>query len=161
MALAAVIVRVPNTLAARAQSRGGMAAGEAVKLAEKSMDGLRAVSLGIVDAKLAELHRLFGADGARRQGKDLGALYDLALEIIEASSGLPGSGLDEAARAVCDLASVCQQHGLCDWDAVDVHLATLTLLRAQGQTFKASERTRILKGLHAVTAKLTLSRATP
>ena len=43
-----------------------------------------------------------------------------------------GSGLDDAARAFCDLADICSEVGRWDWPAVDVHIAALHMLRATG-----------------------------
>lgn len=147
------ILRVPNRLSARAKSRGGIAAGEAVTRAEAAVESLRAISLGIIDAQLNEIERLYGPGGSRRETGELTDLYDRALDIVESSSGLPGSGLEDAARAVCEFVALSQAAHLCDWDAVDVHVAALKVLRSEGQQLKPSQRKAILKGLQDVMQK--------
>ena len=96
---------------------------------------------------------MFGSCNPDRTGLSLDLLYEQASQIIDAGGGLPGSGLEECARAVCDLVSVSRANNTCDWDAIDVHIATLKVLRAQGQSLTALQRMIVLKGLSDVTAK--------
>jgi hypothetical protein len=67
------------------------------------------------------------------------------------SNGLPGSGVDEAAKALCELVS--RSGDQVDWDAVDVHVATIRLLRVNGQALPAPERQKVLGGLRAIADK--------
>jgi hypothetical protein len=144
---------VPNKLAQLARGRGGIAVGEAVKRANAALNDLKDASIAIIDEQLAEIDRLFGSGNPDRTGLSLDLLYEQASQIIDAGGGLPGSGLEECARAVCDLVSVSRANNTCDWDAIDVHIATLKVLRAQGQSLTALQRMTVLKGLSDVTAK--------
>jgi hypothetical protein len=127
--------------------------GEAVKRANAALDDLKDASIAIIDDQLAEIDRLFGPGNPDRAGLSLDILYAQASQIIDAGGGLTGSGLEECARAVCDLVSLSRANNTCDWDAIDVHIATLKVLRAQGQSLTASQRLTLLKGLSDVTAK--------
>jgi hypothetical protein len=149
----AIFRHVPNKLAQLARGRGGIAVGEAVKRANAALDGLRDASVAIIDEQLFEIDRLFGPGNPDRAGLSLDILYAQASQIIDAGGGLPGSGLEECARAVCELVSLSRANNTCDWDAIDVHIATLKVLRAQGQSLSASQRLTLLKGLGDVTAK--------
>jgi hypothetical protein len=149
----AIFRRVPNKLAQLARGRGGIAVGEAVKRANAALNDLKDASIAIIDEQLAEIDRLFGSGNPDRTGLSLDLLYEQASQIIDAGGGLPGSGLEECARAVCDLVSVSRANNTCDWDAIDVHIATLKVLRAQGQSLTALQRMTVLKGLSDVTAK--------
>lgn len=145
--------RVPNKLAQLARGRGGIAVGEAVKRANAALYDLKDASIAIIDEQMAEIDRLFGPGNPDRAGLSLDLLYEQASQIIDAGGGLPGSGLEECARAVCDLVSLSRANGICDWDAIDVHIATLKVLRVQGQSLTALQRSTVLKGLSDVTAK--------
>jgi hypothetical protein len=145
------VIRIPNRLAARTLARGGQAAGDSVNRAEQAIKALSEVSLKLIDDHLAEIARLYGDVALRPETGDLQGLYDRALDIIDVSSGLPDSGLEDAARAVCDLVSRSQLANAFDWEAVDVHLAALKVLRANGQTLTLAQRQVILQGLAEVT----------
>jgi hypothetical protein len=149
----AVFTRTTSKLATQGKARGGTAAGDAIRQAEKAIESLRGVSLGIIDAQLTEIDRLYGPAGTRRETNDLTELYDRALEIIESASGLPKSGLEDAARAVCEFVSRSQALQVCDWDAVDVHVAALRVLRMEGAKLKGAQRKAILTGLQDVMEK--------
>lgn len=151
--MATTIRRVPNPLSERAKARGGLSAGQATMRADAAIEALREVSLGIIDAHLAAIDRLYGPGGPRRDTGDLSDLYDCALGIVESGSGLPGSGLEDAARAACDFVALSQAAHVCDWEAVDVHIAALRVLRSEGQQLKPAQRKAILKGLQGVTQK--------
>jgi hypothetical protein len=140
-------------LAQLARGRGGIAVGEAVKRANAALDDLKDASIAIIDEQLAEIDRLFGSGNPDRADLSLDLLYEQASQIIDAGGGLPGSGLEECARAVCDLVSLSRANNTCDWDAIDVHIATLKVLRVQGQSLTALQRLTVLKGLSDVTAK--------
>ena len=121
-------------------------------LIEEAVDFSR-LGLAIIDEQLLEIDRLFGPGNPERSGLSLDLLYEQASRIIDAGGGLPDSGLDECARAVCDLVVRSRANRLCDWDAIDVHIATLKVLRIQGQSLTATQRWTVLKGLSDVTAK--------
>lgn len=146
-------IKVANKLAKVVRAKGGIAAGEAVKRAGVALDGLKDASVAIIDEQLAAIEQSYGAGNTGRTALSLDSLYESASRIIDAGGGLPNSGLEEAARAVCELVVRSRAHNTCDWDAIDVHLATLKVLRSQGQKLTAAQRQTVLQGLSDVTAK--------
>ena len=149
-------IRVSNKLAKLAKvprGKGGIAAGEAVKRATVALATLKDASVEIIDERLALIEQLYGSGIPDRTTLSLDRLYESASQIIDAGGGLPNSGLEEAARAVCELVARSRANNTCDWDAIDVHLATLKVLRSQGQKLTAAQRKTVLQGLSDVTAK--------
>ena len=146
-------IRMPNRLGKLTRAKGGVAVGEALKQADVAIEGLREASLAVIDENLAEIYNLYGPGSSRRASEPLDRLYELASRIIDAGGGLPESGLEEAARAVCELIARSRASDVRDWDAIDVHVATLKVLRAEGQKLSAIQRQTILQGLSEVTAK--------
>lgn len=146
-------IKVPNKLAKFAKAKGGIAAGEAVKRATVALDGLKDASVTIIDEQLTAIDEAYGAGNPDRASLTLDGLYEYASRIIDAGGGLPDSGVEEGARAVCELVARSRANNTLDWDAVDVHVATLKVLRAQGQSLSAAQRKTVLQGLSDVTAK--------
>ena len=146
-------IKVPNRLAKLTRAKGGIAVGEAMKQAEHAIEGLRDASLAVIDDNLAEIYHRYGPGSPKREMETLDGLYGLASRIIDAGGGLPDSGLEEAARAVCELIARSRASDVRDWDAIDVHVATLKVLRTEGQKLSELQRQTILKGLSDVTAK--------
>lgn len=146
-------IRAPNKLAELARGKGGLSAGEAVKRANVALERLKDASIAIIDENLALIDQAYGPGNPDRVNLSLDSLYDNASRIIDAGGGLPGSGLEECARKVCELVDRSRANHTRDWDAVDVHIATLKVLRAQGQSLTAAQRKSVLKGLSDVTTK--------
>lgn len=146
-------IRMPNRLGKLTRAKGGVAVGEALRQADVAIEELREVSLAVIDENLAEIYHIYGSGNSRRASEPLDRLYDLASKIIDAGGGLPESGLEEAARAVCELIARSRASDVRDWDAIDVHVATLKVLRAEGQKLSEIQRQAILQGLSEVTAK--------
>jgi len=146
-------IRAPNKLALLARSKDGLSAGEAVRRANVALQSLEAASVDIIDENLALIDQAYGPGNPDRVNLSLDGLYDHASRIIDAGGGLPGSGLAECARKVCELVDRSRANHTRDWDAVDVHIATLKVLRAQGQSLTAAQRKSVLKGLSDVTTK--------
>lgn len=122
--------RAPNRLSMLVRANGGVTAKEALAAADAALEPLRAESLAVLDAALAEIEARFGQSAAATRGA--GAfqdLYALALRIIDVSGFLPGSCVDQAAVSFCALVDNCAEAGAWRWDAVDVHIHALRLLR--------------------------------
>ncbi len=145
--------KVPNRIARLALGNGGVTVRQAVQQANAALDELRPPCLEIIDEVMAEIERRFGAGAAGRKAEPLGDLYALGLKIIEVAIGLPNSGIDEGARALCDMVDRSLAKDVVAWEAIDVHLQTLMLLRARGQAFTPEQRNAVLIGLKKVTTK--------
>jgi hypothetical protein len=61
--------------------------------------------------------------------------------------------MDDAARSFCGLVDLSHELDIQAWDAIDVHIETLRLLRAAGAAMSATQRQTILDGLIQVTRK--------
>ena len=153
----AKFIKVPNRLGAMILGGGGKTAVEAVKIADAVLEELRPRMLVDLDGRLEELEARFGPKAAARADEPLQALYDCALAAVELSGALPNSGLDEAARAICELVS--RSDGVADWEAVDVHLAAVKMLRVGGRSLAEPQRAAILQGLADVCQKVVDRRA--
>jgi hypothetical protein len=154
---AAKFIKVPNRLGEMVLGGGGKTAIEAVRAADAILEELRPRMLIDLDARLEELEARFGPRASARADEPLQALYDCALAAVELSGALPNSGLDEAARAICELVS--RSDGVADWEAIDVHLAAVKMLRAGGRSLAAPQRAAILQGLADVCQKVVDRRA--
>jgi hypothetical protein len=145
--------RVKTKLAAEAARAGGITANEALKRADAGLEPLREPCLVTVDRCLGEIDRRFGVAASGRTQEEFEDLYVLSSQIIDSSLGLPNSGIEHAARALCDLTDLSLEKGIRDWQAIDVHVETLKLLRLSGQAFSQAQREAVLEGLKKVTLK--------
>ena len=140
----------PNRLAKMIKERGGLLAQDAIAAAEAGVESLREASLAALDETLAEIEARFGRAAESREAESFEALYVLASRIIDVSAFVAGTGLDRAAMSLCGLADNCAEAGVWRWDAVDVHLNALKLLRAVGASLPEAQRDSMLQGLYKV-----------
>ena len=106
----------------------------------------------MLDAALAEIEARFGRSAAATRAS--GAyqdLYTLALRIIDVSGFLPGSCVDQAAISFCALVDNCAEAGVWRWDAVDVHINALRLLRTSD--LGPDQRRAVIDGLNKVSQR--------
>lgn len=141
--------RPPNRLAKMMKERGGIMAKDAILAAEAGVESLREASLAALDESLAEIERRF-SPGTDRASESFEALYMLTLKIIDVSAFVADAGVDQAAISLAALADSCAEAGAWRWDAVDVHLHALRLLRTVGAQLPAADRQAMLDGLYKV-----------
>ena len=142
--------RPPNRLANMIRDRGGLLAKDAIVAAEAGVESLREASMAALDEGLAEIERRFGKAAPERDGESFEALYLLASRVIDVSAFVMDAGIDKAAMSLCGLADSCAEAKTWRWDAVDVHLNALKLLRAVGAELPAEQRDAMLQGLYQV-----------
>ncbi len=142
--------RPPNRLRAMIKDRGGLLAKDAIAAAEAGVESLREASMAALDDALAEIERRFGKDAAARQEEPYEELYLLGSRIIDVSAFVSDVGIDKAAVSLCTLVDSCEGAGHWRWDAVDVHINALRLLRAAGAELPADQRDAMLQGLYQV-----------
>lgn len=106
--------------------------------------------MAALDDALAEIERRFGKDAAARQEEPYEELYLLGSRIIDVSAFVSDVGIDKAAVSLCTLVDSCEGAGHWRWDAVDVHINALRLLRAAGAELPADQRDAMLQGLYQV-----------
>jgi hypothetical protein len=145
--------KIKSKLAAVAFRSGGVTASQALKQANAGIETLREPSLAMIDALLAEIDARFGPGAKTRSEEAFEDLYLMCSNIIDISLYLPGSGLDEAARASCELVDLSGRIGAWDWTAVDVHVGAMKVLRSAGMAMSEAQRRSILDGLAKVTHK--------
>ncbi|NQE63534.1 chemotaxis protein CheE [Caulobacter sp. RHG1] len=142
--------RPPNRLASLIKDKGGILAQDAIAAAEVGVESLRESSMAALDESLAEIERRFGKSAADRAAEPFEVLYHLASKVIDVSLFVTDAGIDKAAMSLCGLADSCAEAGAWRWDAVDVHLNALKLLRAVGAELPAAQRDAMLQGLYQV-----------
>jgi hypothetical protein len=145
--------RVRSRLATLAFQSGGVTASQALKQAEAALEPLRAPGLAAIDAAIAEIDARYGPAAAGRANESFEDLYRLSATIIDMAMFVPGSGLDDGARSFCGLVDLSHELDLWAWDAIDVHIEALRLLRTAGAAMSAAQRRSILDGLIQVTRK--------
>jgi hypothetical protein len=145
--------RVKSRLASLAFRSGGVTASQALKQADAAVETLREPSLETIDSLLVQIDERFGPGAKNRSVEAFDDLYLLCSNIIDVSLYLPGSGLDEAARACCELVDLSGRVGAWDWTAVDVHIGAMKVLRSAGMAMSDRQRSSILEGLAKVTHK--------
>jgi hypothetical protein len=141
--------RPPNRLARMIKESGGLMAKDAIAAAELGVEGLREVSLAGLDAALSEIERRFGP-GSNRESESFDVLYDLTMKIIDVGIFVADSGVDQAAISLAATVDSCAETGAWRWDAIDVHLNALRLLRTAGASLPEADRQAMLEGLYKV-----------
>ena len=145
--------RVKSRLAALAFQSAGISANQALKQADAGLESLRAPGLAALDAAIAEIDARYGANATDRTSQSLEELYRLSCNVIDMAMFVPGSGLDDAARSFCGLVDLSHELDIKAWDAIDVHIEALRLLRIAGLAMSGPQRQSILDGLIQVTRK--------
>jgi hypothetical protein len=141
--------RAPNRLSTLVRAEGGRLAQDALAAADAALEPLRAESLAELDAAMAEIESLFGKSAAAtRAAGAYRDLYGLVLRIIDVSGFLPGSCVDQAAISFCTLIDNCAEADAWRWDAVDVHINALRLLRTVD--LNPEQRRAVIDGLNKV-----------
>lgn len=141
--------RPPNRLATMIKQSGGIMAKDAIAAAEAGVESLRESSIAALDEALAEIDRRF-SPGKPREEESFETLYTLTLRIIDVSSFVADAGVDQAALSLAALTDSCAEAGVWRWDAVDVHLNALKLLRSVGASLPEADRQDMLEGLQKV-----------
>lgn len=142
--------RPPNRLANMIKERGGILAKDAIVAAEAGVETLREASLAALDETIAEIERRFGKGVEGRDAESFEALYLLGSRIIDVGQFVSDVGVDKAAVSLCTLADSMAEAGAWRWDAVDVHLNALRLLRTVGKELPEAQRDAMIEGLYQV-----------
>lgn len=141
--------RPPNRLARLVQDRGGLMAKDAIAAAEVGVESLRENCMAELDEVLAEIERRF-APGPAREVETFDTLYALTLRIIDVGTFVADAGVDQAAISLAALTDSCAEAGVWRWEAIDVHLHALRLLRSVGASLPPADRQSMLEGLYKV-----------
>ena len=142
--------RPPNRLARLVKDRGGLMAKDAIAAAEVGVESLRETCMAELDEVLTEIERRFARGVATRDAETFETLYALTLRIIDVGTFVADAGVDQAAISLAALTDSCAEAGVWRWEAVDVHLHALRLLRSVGASLPAADRQSMLEGLYKV-----------
>lgn len=145
--------KVETRLAMHAFRPGGMTVADALRRADAALEVMRGPCIETIDSSIAEIDQRFGVAAAGRESEPFAELYSLSSKIIDASVFLPGTDLDKAARALCQLTALCEARDAWDWIALDLHLDALKMLRANGAMLSEQARNDVITGLNQVTLK--------
>ena len=146
------ITPVQNRISMAVGQGRGITAGEAIQRANDAIEALRIPCLNTIEEALNEIDLRFGASAPNRTREPLQDLYVLASQIIDLASFLPDTSLDQAANALCELVDQSLTARRTPWEAVDVTIGALKLLKSQGATYSPDRRAAIIKGLRDVIA---------
>jgi hypothetical protein len=138
-----------NRLGRMIKQKGGVLARDAIAAAEAGVESLREASLKALDDALAEMERGYGPQ-AERSEASFEMLYLLCLKVVDVAGFAADAGVDKAALSFCNLVDNCAEARVCRWDAIDVHLNAMRLLRSVGAQLPEAERAKMLKGLYKV-----------
>ncbi|MDB5454489.1 MAG: chemotaxis protein CheE [Caulobacter sp.] len=142
--------RPPNRLKAMIKVRGGLLAKDAVAAAETGVETLRDPCLAALDEALVEIERRFLPEVAGREAETFEALYDLVSKILDVAGFAADASVDQAAISLCALVDNCAEAEAWRWEAVDVHINALRLLRNHGATLPEDHRQAMIDGLHTI-----------
>ena len=145
--------RVQSRLATIAFQGGGLTVNQALKGADEALEPLRPACLAAIDAAIADIDARYGRGAPMRAGEPTEDLYLLSSGVIDVAVFVQDSGLVGAAQSLCGLVDLSRELGVWSWDAVDVHIEALKLLRLAGTAMSDAQRSSILDGLAKVTIK--------
>jgi hypothetical protein len=132
---------------------GGIAVHEALKRADNAIETMRPVCIAEADKVLATIDAQFGPGSPDRDSRNLNDLYTLSSQVIDVAICLQGSGIEFAARRLCELVDLSQTLEVRDWVAIDVHIDAMKVLRSVGASMTEQQRNHVLDGLAKVTRK--------
>ena len=144
--------RVRNKISTAIGQGRGITASEATKRASVALETLRIPCIETIENALVEIERRFGSGAPGRANEPLLDLYILASRIIDLAGFMPDTGIDQAANALCELIDRSMVAKRTPWEAVDVNIRSLQLLRMHGANFSADRRAAIIQGLRDVIA---------
>lgn len=146
-------IKVRSRLSMLAFAGGGITVRDAVRKGDEAINSLRGACLDAIDGALNLMDSRFGPANPKRDEEPIDDLYGLSSGIIDVAGAVRDTGIDQAAKALCDLVDLSSELEVWDWEAVDVHLSTLRLLRTRGDKMKEAERAAVIEGLIKVTRK--------
>jgi|GEM_PF-699767 hypothetical protein len=148
-----VRTNIKSRLSKEMAQPGGIAVGVAVQRAEKALGAMQNQCVEMVDGLLGELETGYASGSATTVTKDFPNLYRLSSRIIDIAFCLPGSQIEKAAYALCDLADRGEELGIWDQACIDVHISTLKLLRHGGEALTTAQRLHMVAGLRQATTR--------
>jgi len=148
-----------NRLAKALASPGGITVGLALSRAEKVLDAMRPDCLSVLDTKIAQIDASASTASFSSTESAIEAVYTLSSEILHEAGMFGLAELSEVARSLCNLTDSLRQTANLDVQAIEVHVATMKLLRRPDVDSDPPIRAAVLDGLKQISIKAASGKA--
>ena len=148
-----------NRLAKALASPGGITVGLALSRAEKALDAMRSDCLSVLDTKIAQIDASASTASFSSTESAIEAVYTLSSEILHEAGMFGLAELSEVARSLCNLTDSLRQTANLDVQAIEVHVATMKLLRRPDVDSDPPIRAAVLDGLKQISIKAASGKA--
>lgn len=142
-----------NRLKELVAAPGGIRASDAVARAEERLETISESCLAGIDAKIEELSALSVARGLEGDGQAIDRIYQLANEIFAEGGAFGRVALSTAAHSLCDLTGPGNENDGGVWDAIEVHVQSMRVLRRSDVETSDQMCRAVLDGLRAVSKR--------
>jgi hypothetical protein len=140
-----------NRLKQLVAAPGGMLASEAIARAEQHLDTISESCLAGIDAKIEELGVLSSSRGGEGEAAaTIDRIYQLSNEIFAEGGAFGRAALSTAAHSLCDLTGPGADNEGSVWEAIDVHVQSMRVLRRSDVETSDQMCRAVLDGLRAV-----------
>ncbi len=146
-------------LASLLKRPGGVTAEQATKAAQDNLGSIRQQSLIELDKTVAELAGMREALKTEPFAAQADHLYALAGTVAGIAGAFGLSDVQAAASSLCELIDELDVQRRSSFEAIDVHLRGLQLLRTPGQEMSPGEAAAILAGLSDVVKTVVAKKA--
>lgn len=133
----------------------GMRISDAIKKAEANIEAYKDTGLQAVDEKIAEMQFICAALKELPAPQLERKLYLLSNDVFAAAGMFGQPELSEAAYSLCDLLGNRPENVPLMWESINVHVASMRLLRQTPADTDTAARQAVLAGLKQVTARQT------
>lgn len=142
-----------NRLKQLVAAPGGICASDAVARADERLETISESCLAGIDAKIEEISALSSARGVGGDGRSLERIYQLSNEIFAEGGAFGRAALSTAAHSLCDLTGPGHEGDGAVWDAIDVHVQSMRVLRRSDVETSDQMCRAVLDGLRAVSKR--------
>lgn len=145
----------PETrLKAMVNRSDGLRVGEAVKKAEANVQSYKATGVASMDEKIIQLVEICERMRQSVTEADERKVYLLSNDIFDAAGMFGEPELSEAAYSLCEMIGNRAERVPLSWEAVNVHISSMRLLRQSASDADVATRQAVLQGLRKVTARI-------
>lgn len=144
----AITFKYKSRLAKQLAQPGGRTIADAVRLAERGVEGHRESGMRAMAAILGQLEQACRA----REAASGQSIYDLAAGLLDMAGFFDTGPFYGAAYSLCDLADAMLASGTWDWPPVEVHVRALRLILTDG-CVDGEASTAVLAGLKALVSR--------
>lgn len=143
-----------NRLKQLVAAPGGLCASEAMARAEERLEAISGACLAGIDAKIEEISALSSTRGGGSDAtRSLDRIYQLSNEIFAEGGAFGRAALSTAAHSLCDLTGPGHTGDAGVWEAVDVHVQSMRVLRRSDVETSDQMCRAVLDGLIAVSKR--------